>query len=140
MRFAEKTAIVVGAAGGIGSAIARGFAQEGARVCLVDRQAATITDVQTADCTPIAFTIDITDRAAVEEMVRQTAEKFGRIDVLVNAAGVTSFGSAAALAEDPPAAASPPTARDASADASTSIFFLFLFLFHLLGTFMSPRI
>ena len=99
MRFAGRTAIVVGAAGGIGSAIARGFAAEGANLSLVDRQPAEVDRLKGAGREAIGFQIDITQRAAVEAMVRGTVARFGRVDVLVNAAGVVSFGSAASLAE-----------------------------------------
>lgn len=96
MRFAGKTAIVTGAAGGIGSAIARGLGQEGAKLALIDRQP---VDAKALGGEAIAFQIDVTQRAAVEEMVRATKEKFGGIDVLVTAAGVVSFGAAATLTE-----------------------------------------
>ena len=97
MRFAGRTAIVVGAAGGIGGAIARGLAAEGANLALVDRRAADVEGLAGGEA--IRFEIDITQRPAVEDMVRGTLGKFGRVDVLVNAAGVVSFGSAASLAE-----------------------------------------
>ena len=59
MRFAGKTAIVTGAAGGIGSAIARGFAQEGAKLALIDRQP---VDAKAIGGEAIAFQIDTTQR------------------------------------------------------------------------------
>jgi 3-oxoacyl-[acyl-carrier protein] reductase len=96
MRFAGKTAIVTGAAGGIGGAIARSLAQEGAKLALIDRQP---LDAKALGGEAVAFQVDITHRAAVEEMVRATKEKFGRIDILVTAAGVVSFGAAATLTE-----------------------------------------
>lgn len=99
MRFAGKTAIIVGAAGGIGSAIAKGFAEEGAKLSLVDRQPADVDGIKRLGGEAIAFQIDITQHAAVDDMVRATVQNFGRLDVLVNAAGITSFGSAAALPE-----------------------------------------
>ncbi len=96
MRFAGKTAIVTGAAGDIGGAVARGFAQEGARLVLIDRQP---VDSKVIGDEAIAFQIDTTQRAAVEDIVRTTKEKFGGVDILVTAAGVVSFGAAATLAE-----------------------------------------
>ena len=97
MRFAGKTAIIVGAAGGIGGAIAHTFGAEGARLVLVDRSPVDLGAFKDADA--ISLQVDITLRAAVEEMVRATVERFGTVDVLVNAAGVVSFGSAEALSE-----------------------------------------
>ena len=96
MRFSGKTAIVTGAAGGIGGAIARGFAQEGAALALIDRQP---VDAKAIGGEAIAFQIDTTQRASVEDTIRATREKFGGIDILVTAAGVVSFGAAATLAE-----------------------------------------
>ena len=63
MRFSGKTAIVTGAAGGIGGAIARGFAQEGAALALIDRQP---VDAKAIGGEAIAFQIDTTQRASVE--------------------------------------------------------------------------
>ena len=96
MRFAGKTAIVTGAAGGIGGAIARSLAQEGAKLALIDRQP---LDAKVVGGEAIALQIDVTQRADVEGMVRATKEKFGGIDILVTAAGVVSFGAAATLTE-----------------------------------------
>lgn len=99
MRFAGKTAIIVGAAGGIGSEIARGFAAEGADLALVDRVPADVEGIKTLGRKFAAFEIDITRKPDVDSMVRATVEQFGHVDILVNAAGVVSFGNAASLAE-----------------------------------------
>lgn len=95
--LAGKTAIIVGAAGGIGGAIARTFGAEGARLALVDRSPVDLGAFK--DAGAISLQVDITQRPAVEDMVRAVVDRFGTVDVLVNAAGVVSFGSAEALAE-----------------------------------------
>jgi 3-oxoacyl-[acyl-carrier protein] reductase len=99
MRFAGKTAIVVGAAGGIGSEIARGFAAEGADLALVDCVSADAAHIKALGRKVMAFELDITRKSVVDSMVRATVDQFGHVDILVNAAGVVSFGAAASLAE-----------------------------------------
>ena len=92
--LAGKVALITGAAGGIGSAVAREFAAAGARLALLDRAAP-------ADVVPDALLLagDVTVRASVHEVVARTLKVFGRLDILVNVAGVVSFGAAETLAE-----------------------------------------
>ena len=91
MTFEGKTAVVTGAARGIGLEIARQLAEQGARVVLVDvreedlRKAAESLPGEAAT----VFAVDVTDEAAVEKMIDEIAEKAGRIDILVNNAGIT---------------------------------------------------
>lgn len=101
MLLKDKVAIVTGAARGIGLATAERLAREGAGVVLADnnaeevaRAAASFTeggfDVMACRC-------DVTRRAEVSEMARVAEEKYGRIDILVNSAGIT--GRVASLEE-----------------------------------------
>ena len=82
-RFEEQVAIVTGAASGLGLAIARRLQSEGACVAPLD--------LKEADIGPGAFpfAIDLTKEDQVASVVNQIGERFGRIDVLVNSAGVT---------------------------------------------------
>ena len=92
MTFEGKTAIVTGAARGIGLEIARRLAAGGATVVLVDvladalREAASRMD---GAAEVLTYTVSVVDEAAVEAMMDEVAEKTGRIDILVNNAGIT---------------------------------------------------
>lgn len=88
-RLKDKVAIITGAAKGIGFATAQRFAQEGARVMIADMNfeavknaAAQIPDAQ-------AFVMNVTDRASIQAVVDQVMLEQGRIDILINNAGIT---------------------------------------------------
>lgn len=90
MRFTGKTAAVTGAAQGIGAAIARKLAEEGANVALLDVNAAAARGAADAiGASALALTCDVAQRAQVEAALAATAERFGRLDILVCNAGVT---------------------------------------------------
>ena len=91
MRFRDRVAVVTGAGSGIGRALARRFAVEGARLALVDRNEAGLEE--TAKSLPATaeyelFAVDVGDEAAVEKAVADILARFGRIDVLCNNAGI----------------------------------------------------
>ena len=81
-----KVALVTGAAQGIGNAIARGLADQGARIVVADLQRAR----EAAGAFPdgIGLEVDVADEAAVGGMVDETVERCGGIDILVNNAGL----------------------------------------------------
>lgn len=89
MRLKEKVAIITGGAQGIGEAVARKFHAEGAKVVLVDRQEEALKNLSAELGESLYYTVDVTDKTAVEKMVADVAEKHGRIDVLINNAGIT---------------------------------------------------
>ena len=93
MRLKDKVAIITGAAGGIGLATARRFVQEGARVIVADldeqRIASAIVSIDAAEGQAIGARVDVTDRAEVDAMVARARANWGRIDCLVNNAGIT---------------------------------------------------
>jgi 2-hydroxycyclohexanecarboxyl-CoA dehydrogenase len=95
-RLAGKVAIITGAGRGIGRAIALAYAAEGATVVASSRSAGPVEDlvatIGSAGGTAVALTCDVGDRAQVNEMVAQTVERFGQVDVLVNNA--QGFGTA----------------------------------------------
>ncbi len=93
MSFEDQTAIVVGAARGIGRAVAERFAARGIAVAAFDRDAETLAQTAAAFAEkgiPLhTQAVDITDEDAVRKAVDETAARHGRVDILVNCAGIT---------------------------------------------------
>lgn len=90
MSFEGRAAIVTGAGGGMGRAIAEGLCADGADVLMIDVKDSGEAMSAGAGCADYAR-IDLTDAAAVEAAIRGFHEKQGRLDHLVNAAGVLWF-------------------------------------------------
>jgi len=92
MRLEGKIAIVTGAARGIGAATVRKMCREGARVAAVDIDAdelhGVVGAVKDAGGEAAAFQCDVSRPPAVEQLVRDVVEQFGRLDCLVNNAGI----------------------------------------------------
>jgi 3-oxoacyl-[acyl-carrier protein] reductase len=93
MRLKDKVCVVTGAAQGIGLATARKFAREGAVVVCCDRRQEGVDEAVAAclaEGAPAAgFIVDVTRREQVDAMAQGARARFGRIDVLVNNAGIT---------------------------------------------------
>ncbi len=91
---APKFAVVTGASSGLGQAIAIMLARHGFNVAAVARRAdalqETVEKAKPADSRITAFTCDISDPAAVEQMAGEVLEKFGTVHALVNAAGINT--------------------------------------------------
>ncbi|MEZ5709792.1 MAG: SDR family oxidoreductase [Blastomonas sp.] len=83
-----KVALVTGAAGGIGSAIVRRFAEEGARVVATDLDAGRLGDIVEGISDVTTCAADIRQDAGVSLLVSRAMDAFGRIDILVNNAGI----------------------------------------------------
>lgn len=92
-RLAGKVSIITGAAQGIGLATALKFAREGAQVVICDvRQAAVdqaVAQCQALGAQALGRVVDVTQREMVDAMVQQVKDQWGRVDVLVNNAGIT---------------------------------------------------
>jgi 3-oxoacyl-[acyl-carrier protein] reductase len=89
----EKVVLVTGAASGMGRAIAHLFADEGAKVAVTDRDAAGVDavagEIVAADGLATGWTLDVTDPAAIAQVVDEVALQLGPVDILVNDAGVS---------------------------------------------------
>jgi 3-oxoacyl-[acyl-carrier protein] reductase len=93
VRLQDNVAIITGAAQGIGLATAMKFAAEGARVVIADLRPepveAAVASVRAAGGQALGVVVDVTDRTQVDEMVRRALKAWGRIDTLINNAGIT---------------------------------------------------
>lgn len=104
MRFKEKTAIVTGASGGIGLAICKRLASEGARVVMADRAdakgAALVDGIKAAGAPEVwVAKCDVSSEADVAETVQGTVDRFGGLHLVVNNAGLMSFEAIEALTD-----------------------------------------
>lgn len=92
-RVADKVAVITGAAGGIGAAIARLFAREGARLVLTDVDAAAAAalaaDIAPAAGPPLAQAHDVADEPAWAVVMARATAAFGRVDIVINNAGAS---------------------------------------------------
>ena len=93
MLLQDKVSIITGGARGIGKAIAETFAREGSAVVIADinKDAASKTANEINNSTKVktlALEVDVSNKKSVDSMVKKTIDKFGKIDVLVNNAGV----------------------------------------------------
>jgi meso-butanediol dehydrogenase/(S,S)-butanediol dehydrogenase/diacetyl reductase len=95
MRFEGKTALVTGAASGIGRATAVQLAREGAHVCCADVQdealEETVKSIEQSGGRAFALRCDVGDESSVDDMMRGAVEQLGRLDVLCNIAGILRF-------------------------------------------------
>lgn len=93
MRLEGKVCIITGGGRGIGAATARKFAAEGAGVVVADISAeavqAFVQELEKDGHAALGVAVDVTDAADVERMIEATLERFGRLDCLVNNAGIT---------------------------------------------------
>lgn len=94
MRFAGQTAIVTGGAQGIGGAVAAALASAGARVAIWDMDLDLATKMAaTLENGAIAVQVNVADWGSVQAGFAQTAQAFGRVDVLVNSAGIAGVNA-----------------------------------------------
>src|SRR5438309_5793344 len=93
MKLADRIAVVTGAAKGMGRDICLTLAREGANLTIAAREVGPLealgVEISAIGRRAIAVPTDVTDEAAVERLVTRARETFGRVDILVNAAGIT---------------------------------------------------
>ena len=104
-RFASTRALITGGSRGIGAAVARRLAAEGAAVTITYRSNAGLAEALVAELTEaghtaFAFRSDVRDRAAAHQVASAAADRMGGLDVLVSNAGVEYFGPLAGITED----------------------------------------
>ncbi|WP_161882660.1 SDR family NAD(P)-dependent oxidoreductase [Deinococcus alpinitundrae] len=103
-RLDGKTAVVTGATRGIGRALTRALAEAGANIVIVgrDEQAAREVEAELAELGTQTLTVmaEITERSAVERLLAETLERFGRADILVNNAGTCVHRPALDVTDD----------------------------------------
>ncbi len=102
-KLTSQTAWITGAASGMGAAVARKFAREGAQVVLVDIQddlgTQTVTEIRQAGGQAIYHHCDVTAEAAIRDSLARTQQELGNLSIIVNCAGIVHV----ALLEDYPA-------------------------------------
>ena len=93
MKLKGKVAIVTGASRGIGKAIARAYAEEGASVVLASRSLGLLEEIEREICTSggeaMALPLDVRKTDSINQLIEKTVARYGRLDILVNNAGIS---------------------------------------------------
>lgn len=104
MKLKDKVVIITGAGRGIGRQSAISLAREGAKVVVCDRDAENVAEVvkkiEAAGGEAMEGTVDVTDRPQLSELTERVVSKWGRIDVLINNAGITADSTLAKMTEE----------------------------------------
>ena len=99
--LADKVVVITGASSGIGESTAKLLARHGARLVLGARRKnridTVVKEISVAGGKAIGFAVDVTKRTAVEALIKGTVNNFGRVDVMVNDAGIMPIAPMAAL-------------------------------------------
>jgi len=104
MRLKDKVTIITGSASGIGQATAIKFAAEGAKVVVCDVNQsgidAVVSSLVQSGAVAVGYVVDVTNKTQIAEMVAAVKAQFGRIDVLVNNAGIVQDAQLIKMTED----------------------------------------
>ncbi len=97
MELQDHVAVITGGGSGIGAATARLFAEEGAKVLIADWEEAhaqaVVQEITQAGGTAEAVKVDVSDQAQISAAIDRTVEKWGRLDILINNAGIARDGT-----------------------------------------------
>lgn len=88
-RFAGRTAVITGGASGLGLETAKRITQEGGKVCLWDLNPDALASAKTESGAAHVVALDVSDPKAVEAAAKETRKALGKVDILVNSAGIT---------------------------------------------------
>ena len=103
-RLTDKVAVITGGGQGLGAATATLFASEGSQVVVADidlkTAEQTVEQIHSQGGTALAIKVDITVAQDAQRLISDTVRQFGRVDVLVNNAGIASLGTVVDLPED----------------------------------------
>lgn len=95
-RFKDRVAVITGGAGGIGMAMARAFAQRGAKLVLADLDAAalerSVAELTASGATALGVQTDVTKLASVQALAEKTVQHYGGAHIICNNAGIAIFG------------------------------------------------
>ena len=101
--LSKKTAVVIGGTSGLGRAIALGLARSGANVIATGRREELVgevcAEIENAGCKTLQKTVDVSSRESIDALRDAVLERFGRVDILINAAGRTAKNPTAVLSE-----------------------------------------
>ena len=100
MRLKNKVAIITGGASGIGLAAVKRFTEEGAHVAIVDYDKVSGEKVAAEFANTSFFAVDVSNSSQVKEMVEQVLAHFGKIDILINNAGITRDATLVKMSEE----------------------------------------
>jgi 3-oxoacyl-[acyl-carrier protein] reductase len=100
MRLKDRVAIVTGAASGIGRATASLFAEEGAQVLAIDMPGKALAAAHAGQSRIVAFEKDLLDHDATDAIVERAVRDFGRLDIVMNNAGVAFNASAETMSDE----------------------------------------
>jgi 3-oxoacyl-[acyl-carrier protein] reductase len=104
MRFDGKVVLVTGAAQGIGKATALKFASEGAKLVLCDVRLESLNEIseelKEMNAEFLNYAVNVVDRVQIQDMVTDVVSKLGKIDVLINNAGITADNQMLKMPED----------------------------------------
>ncbi|WP_059103127.1 3-oxoacyl-[acyl-carrier-protein] reductase [Shouchella shacheensis] len=102
MKLENKVALITGAARGIGAATAKTFAKEGATLILTDLQAELLSELEAElhACEVKTVVANVTSREDIQALFKETLESYGRIDAVINNAGITADATLAKMSEE----------------------------------------